>query len=190
MLLLKQKVNAMEAQTDSGGRGDPELSQPRMFGGYVGSAKLPWTWATERLTRARNYWIVTTRPDGKPHSRPVWGVWLDDIFYFSTGSLAAQNLATRPAITVHLESGSEVVIIEGVAEPVSDIALVEQVVSLYNQKYNWNVDPHNLPGPFYAVRPQVAFGWHLDESELNPESTGLGTATRWRFKQHMENAPI
>jgi len=62
-------------------------------------------------------------------------------------------------------------------------------VSMYNRKYNWNVDPHNLPGPFYAVQPQVAFGWHFDESELNPESTGLGTATRWRFKQHMENAP-
>src|SRR6266566_8608642 len=144
----------MEAKTDSGGRGDPEVSQPRMFGGYMGSAKLPWAWATERLT----------------------------------GSLAAPNLVTRPAITVHLESGSQVVIIEGVAEPVSDIVLVEQVVSLYNQKYNWNVDPYNLPGPFYAVRPQVAFGWHFDESELNPESTGLGTATRWRFKQYTDNS--
>ena len=178
----------MEAQTDPGGGSDPEVSQPRMYGGYIGSAKLPWTWATERLTGARNYWIATTRPDGKPHSRPVWGVWLDNAFYFSTGSLAAPNLVTHPAITVHLESGSQVVIIEGVAEPISNIVLVEQVVSLYNQKYNWNVDPYNLPGPFYAVRPQVAFGWHFDESELNPESTGLGTATRWRFKQYTNNS--
>src|SRR6266702_5549728 len=134
----------MEAKTDSGGRGDPEVSQPRMFGGYMGSAKLPWTWATERLTSARNYWIATTRPDGKPHSRPVWGVWLEDTFYFSTGSLAAQNLAIRPAITVHLESGSEVVIIEGVAEKVTDASLVEQVVHLYNQKYHRNLDPKQL----------------------------------------------
>src|SRR6266487_5702436 len=120
----------MEAKTDSGGRGDPEVSQPRMFGGYMGSAKLPWTWATERLNRARNYWIATTRPDGKPHSRPVWGVWLNNSFYFSTGSLAAQNLATRPIITVHLESGSEVVIIEGVAELVSDIRSEEHTSEL------------------------------------------------------------
>ena len=172
----------MEEQTNPGERGDPEVSQPRMFGSYMGSAELPWSWATERLNRARNYWIATTRSDGKPHSRPVWGVWLDDAFYFSTGSLAASNLVTRPAITVHLESGSEVVIIEGVTETVNDATLVEQVVSLYNQKYNWNLDPHDLPGPFYAVRPQVAFGWHIDESELSPESSGLGTATRWRFK--------
>jgi hypothetical protein len=172
----------MESETDPAQRNDPELSQPCMFGGYVGSAKLPWTWATERLTGARNYWIATTRPDGKPHSRPVWGVWLDNMFYFSTGSLAASNLVIQPAITVHLESGSEVVIIEGVAETIGDSTLVEDVVSQYNQKYNWNIDPHNLPGPFYAVRPLVAFGWHFEESELNPESSGLETATRWQFK--------
>jgi pyridoxamine 5'-phosphate oxidase-like protein len=172
----------MDAQTDSDGRGDPEVGQPRMFGSYMGSAELPWTWATERLNKARNYWIATTRSNGEPHSRPVWGIWLDNTFYFSTGSLAAANLVTRPAITVHLESGSEVVIIEGVAEPVNNTTLVEQVVSLYNQKYNWNLDPHNVSDPFYAVRPKVAFGWHFDESELNPESSGLETATRWHFK--------
>ncbi len=171
----------MEPQIESDASLDPEPSQPRMFGGSIGSAKIPWNWATERLTRARNYWIATTRPAGQPHTRPVWGVWLDHAFYFSTGSLAAQNLTASPAITVHLESGSEVVIIEGVAEPVSERALVERVVNLYNEKYHWNMDPHNVPGPFYAVRPHIAFGWHFEESEINPESTALGNATRWRF---------
>ena len=114
----------MEAETDPTREGDPEPGQPRMFGGHVGSAKLPWTWAIEQLSRARNYWIATTRPNGKPHTRPVWGVWFDNTFYFSTGSLAALNLARHPAITVHLESGSKVVIIEGLAEPISDIAPV------------------------------------------------------------------
>src|SRR5262249_4050005 len=112
-----------------------ETGQPRMFGGPLGSGELPWVWASERLVRAHNYWIATTRPSGQPHSRPVWGVWLDTAFYFSTGSLAAQNLAVQPAIMVHLESGSEVVIVEGVAELVTDSALLVQVVSLYNQKY-------------------------------------------------------
>ena len=166
----------------------PELSQPRMFGDYVGSASLPWGWATERLSRARNYWIATTRPTGQPHSRPVWGVWLDTTFYFSTGSLATQNLTAQPAITIHLESGSEVVIIEGVAQQLSDRSLLEQVVSLYNQKYNWDLDPKQLPGPFYAVRPQVAFGWHFEESEIDRETTALGNATRWRFRWPAANA--
>lgn len=171
----------MESPMQMGDSSDPETSQPRMLGGPIGSAKLPWEWATERLSRARNYWIATTRPDGQPHSRPIWGVWREQAFYFSTGSLAAQNLIAQPAITVHLESGNEVVIIEGVAHQVSDLSLLEQVVSLYNQKYCWNLDAKQLPGAFYAVRPKKAFGWHFEESETNPESTALGNATRWRF---------
>ena len=39
---------------------------------------LSWGWAVERLVAARNYWVSTTRPDGRPHAMPVWGVWLDD----------------------------------------------------------------------------------------------------------------
>src|SRR5438552_15044970 len=122
---------AMEPEMEIGGSIDPEPSQPRMFGGSVGSAELSWGWATERLSRARNYWIATTRPAGRPHSRPVWGVWLDTTLYFSTGSLAAQNLASRPAITVHLESGSDVVIIEGVSETCIDAYLQVQLYTLY-----------------------------------------------------------
>jgi hypothetical protein len=160
---------------------NPEPDQPWMFGGPLGSGKLPWSWAKERLSSAHTYWIATTRPDGRPHSRPVWGIWLDQRFYFSTGSLAAQNLATQPAITVHLGSGNEVVIVEGVVHLVSDATLLEQVVRLYNQKYHWNLDPNQLPGPFYEVRPTKAFGWHFEESEVNPESSALSNATRWRF---------
>ncbi len=134
----------MEAHTGPHGSVNPEPGQPCMFGGHLDPVRLPWKWATERLTRARNYWIATTRPNGQPHSRPVWGVWLDDTFYFSTGSLAAQNLASNPAITVHLESGSEVVIIEGVAEQITDVSLLEQVIGMYNAKYRWDADPNDL----------------------------------------------
>ena len=100
----------MEPELEIGGSIDPERSQPRMFGGSVGSAELPWGWATERLSRARNYWIATTRPAGKPHSRPVWGVWLDDGFFFGSGrhSAKSRNPAANSAIVVHLESGDVV----------------------------------------------------------------------------------
>jgi hypothetical protein len=180
-LFSTQEVLAVEAQPGSGRSVDPAPSQPRMFGGLLHPMTLPWQWAMVRLTGAHNYWIATTRPDGQPHCRPVWGVWLEEAFYFSTGSLAAVNLAANPAITVHLESGSEVVIIEGSAEPVSDATLVERVVGLYNRKYQWDMDPKNLPGPFYAVCPRVAFGWLSDDSGLDRGAAFHGTATRWRF---------
>ena len=94
-----------------------------MFGGELEPAPLPWGWAVERLTDARHYWISTTRTDGRPHSRPVWGVWVDDSFCFSTGSLAAGNLTRSPEICVNVENDrGEAVIVEGVADVVDDAA--------------------------------------------------------------------
>jgi len=162
----------------SAGAKEPESSRPRMFGGHPEPARLPWKWAAAQLVVARNYWIATTRPNGQPHCRPVWGVWMDDVLYFSTGSLAWKNLAQNPAITVHLESASKVVILEGTAEEVTDSSLVEQFFSAYEAKYHWKLDPNDLP---YAFRPQVGFGWLSDDEGLDGGSAFRGTATRWKF---------
>src|ERR687891_725163 len=94
--------------------------------------------AEQRLVAARNYWIATTRPDGRPHCRPVWGVWLPDGFWFSTGSLARHNLAANPQITVHLESGDQVVIVEGVAAAVTGAGRLQGFLAAYNPKYDWD----------------------------------------------------
>ena len=74
-----------------------------------GAGMLPWSRVTERLESARNYWVVTTRSDGKPHSVPVWGIWLDETFYFGTDrrSRKGRNLATNPGLVVHLDSCTE-----------------------------------------------------------------------------------
>lgn len=168
-------------ETGQEANANPRTDSPWMFGAYIEPVRLPWTWAIARLVVAQNYWIATTRPDGRPHSRPVWGIWLDNAFYFSTGSLALQNLTSQPAITVHLESGSEVVILEGEAEVVNERSLTEQIVGLYNQKYHWDMSPDSSPGTFYVVRPQMAFGWLSDGTGLDRGSAFHGTATRWRF---------
>jgi hypothetical protein len=74
-------------------------------------------------------------PSGHPHTRPVDGVWLNERFYFDTGSRIAKTLMIHPEGTVHLESASEVVIVEGTAERVTD-------------------DPTTRPSP-RSVQPQV-----------------------------------
>src|SRR4051794_25481300 len=70
---------------------------------------LPWSEVVARLEAARNYWICTTRPDGRPHASPVWGLWFEDEFVFSTGtdSRKGRNLAENPEVVVHLESGDD-----------------------------------------------------------------------------------
>ncbi len=164
-------------------RSEPKASRPYMPGYGVLGAKsgrglLPWSWANERLTKAHNYWLATTRPDGAPHVMPIWGVWLDDAFYFSTGwrSRKTRNLAANPRCVVCPERGDEAVIVEGVAKQVSDPSVLKQFVELYNAKYEWNLDPSE--GPVYAVRPRVAFAFIE-----NPPGEFVGTATRWRFNE-------
>ena len=92
----------------------PEVQRPRMtdYGVPADPAgALPFEWARERLAANRNYWLVTVDPAGRPHSTPVWGVWLDNALYFGTDpqSFKYKNLAANPAVAVHLESGDEVV---------------------------------------------------------------------------------
>src|SRR5213593_2186245 len=59
-----------------------------------GVDSLSWAWAVKRLSGARNYWLATVRGDGRPHVMPVWGIWFENAFYFSTGprSRKARNI--------------------------------------------------------------------------------------------------
>jgi nitroimidazol reductase NimA-like FMN-containing flavoprotein (pyridoxamine 5'-phosphate oxidase superfamily) len=137
--------------------------------------RLSWERACGMLAAARNYWICTTRPDGRPHAMPVSGLWLDDAVYFSTGraSRKAKNIAANAEVVVHLESGDEAVIIEGRAVEVSDAAVLQRVADAYEAKYELRPDLDALDALFYAVRPRAAFAWLEPEF---PES-----AVRWEF---------
>ena len=138
---------------------------------------LPWSWLETRLAEARNYWIGTTRPDGRPHVMPVWGIWLEGTFIFSTDRAArkAKNVAHNPAMTVHLESGDEVVILEGLAEEVTEAGLLARYAAAYKVKYDIDFnpdDPAAAGNVTYGLRPQRAFAW-LEQDFPH-------TATRWQ----------
>jgi len=144
-----------------------------------GKGLLPWDWAVERLTRSRNYWVSTTWPDGRPHCVPVWGVWLDDAFYFSSGerSRKARNLAANPRIVICPENGDEAISLEGVVEAVSDDATIARFVQAYNPKYDWHatVEEMKKMGILYAVRPRKVLAFNDAPGEFQT------TATRWEF---------
>jgi PPOX class probable F420-dependent enzyme len=155
---------------------EPVASRPRFDPGYGISEStegmLSWNWAVERLEVARNYWIGTARSDGSPHAAPVWGLWIGDAVLFSTSpdSRKGRNLARDPRVVVHLESGDEVVILEGEVERV---ALDEGGANAYEAKYDVRPDPGSPDGLWYAVHPRVAFAWL--------ESDYPRTATRFAF---------
>ncbi len=141
---------------------------------------LPWEWVTERLTKARNYWVCTTGPDCRPHAMPVWAVWLGDGVYFSTErtSRKGRNLAVDGRVSLHLESGDEVVIIESHAQEVDDLQVLDAMLNAYNLKYpGTGLTLEGLSSESvvtYVVRPGTVLAWL--------ESDFLHSATRWRFK--------
>ena len=142
-----------------------------------GSGLLDWSWAVEHLSGGHTYWLATARPDSRPHVMPVWGVWLDDVFYFSSGrnSRKVRNLASNAncVVSVGDVDGNACVIVEGVAAEIRTGPLHAAVCSAYLAKYQSDLE--ELGEPLYAVRPKVAFG--LQESDF------LGSATRWTFSQ-------
>ena len=140
-----------------------------------GMGLFPWSWATERLEKARNYWLSTTRPDGRPHTMPVWGVWLDDMLWFSTGaeSRKARNLAGNPACVVAVEQGDGAVILEGAAEKLPNRAPRKRFAAVYGRKYDWDME--GFEEPIYVVRPAVVFGLSSAGEEF------VESATRWVF---------
>lgn len=159
----------------------PTPGRPQMPKGYgildaaSGSGLVSLSRVEERMAAARNYWIGTTRPDGRPHAMPVWGVWFDRTLYFGTDrqSRKARNLAANPAVVVHLESGDDVVILEGVAKEVTDPARLAAFDDAYVAKYG--LRRAEFPGDpsIWGVATRVAFAWQ--------ERDFPGTATRWLF---------
>jgi general stress protein 26 len=156
---------------------DPKPTRPG-FPGYgikqTEEGMLPWSWADERLAASRNYWVSSTRPDGRPHAMPVWGIWLDGTLYFGSGerSQKVRNLSANPEVVAHVESGDEVVILEGVVKVVEDDAVAEPVNQEYEKKYGWRAGADDT-SPLYAVRPRRAFAW--------TEKDYPNTATRFDF---------
>src|SRR5437667_2341575 len=117
---------------------EPIARRPRMPAGYgvdpaATAGLLAWDTVRAQLASARNYWVATATPDGRPHVAPVWGLWLDEAFYFSTdpASRKGRNLTASPELVVHLESGDDVVILEGRAEPVTDQSLLARFAEAY-----------------------------------------------------------
>src|SRR6266487_2885480 len=115
----------------------PRASRPYMPGyGIVGptegSGLLPWSWAEERLTASRNYWVASSWPDGRPHAMPVWGVWDAGAFWFSSSrrSRKARNLDFYPRCVVTTENAVEPVVVEGLAEVVTDPAALARMLAL------------------------------------------------------------
>jgi PPOX class probable F420-dependent enzyme len=162
---------------------DPRASRPYMPGYGIldasqGTGLLPWSWALERLIPSRNYWLVTVRPDGRPHAMPVWAVWRADALWFSSslGSRKVRNLRANPECVATTEDAMDPVVLEGTAEVVTDLGAIEEFLAASNEKYHTDYGIDFLdPAVNATVRmaPRSAFASRHDDF--------AGSPTRWTF---------
>ncbi len=138
-----------------------------------GSGLMAWGRVEARLIASLNYWVATASPAGQPHAAPVWGLWHQGAFYFSTdpSSRKGRNLAANAAAAVHLESGDDVVILEGDARPFDEPKMVADLDRAYFAKYGF----HLVEGAIYRLQPKRAMGWI--------EADFPGSATRWQWAE-------
>ena len=152
------------SRDEYGPLGDAPAGQPVDWAEVVG-----W------LEEARYYWLVTARPDGRPHAAAVWAVWVDSRLFLTTapGTVTARVLAANPRALAHLESATDVAIVEGKAAQLGPDDVPPAAVDAYASKYGWRIEPDDPGMPYFALAPELVLAWRLPDIR--------GTAMRWRF---------
>ncbi len=139
-------------------------------------AMLTWDWVDRQMRAARNYWICSVRADGRPHSVPVWGAWVDGLLYFGTDRQAvkARNIARDSRVVVHLDSGDETVIVEGRAKIAQvPAAQLQRISQCYIEKYELDPALAESDNLLLCLIPSKVMAWL--------EKDYPATATYWLF---------
>lgn len=141
---------------------------------------LEWGEVADRIAASPNYWLATTTDDGRPHQRPVDGVFVDATLAFggSPATRWVRNLQQRHAVSVSLPDDDHAVILEGDVGLVTDENLpIAQLVRAANAtKYPQYHTDDAAFRPFWALQPRCVYAWTL---------TGFpNRATRFDFEAH------
>lgn len=135
-----------------------------------------WEHAEQRLRESRSYWLVTVRPDGRPHATPLWGVWLEYALFLDGPPTTTwgRNLTLNPEVTIHVESASDTVILEGRIEDLTtDGGLARRIAQAWDEKYGRLVPMADSRG-ILRLRPRRARSWSHED---------LTDGTGWRFER-------
>jgi hypothetical protein len=134
----------------------PRETTLRLYGSPSDQQPLAWSWVDEQLTAAGTYWVVA-RTRGHPHPRPVWGIWHRQRLHLSVGSPTLLHAVRQePAVTVHLASGTDVVIVEGMTS--GSPPTPPELVELYDRKYDWEYEVAHY-GDLVVVEPTRVLAW-------------------------------
>jgi hypothetical protein len=138
---------------------------------------------------ARTTWLCTTSEDGSPHVTAVGALWLDDAFWFQTGSgtRKARNVVREPRCSIAVSLYGADVVVEGDATRVTDPSAVARVAKAWADQ-GWPAEPDEsgsgITAPFNAPS-QGTPPWNVYRIEPRSATVVLATEpgglTRFRF---------
>ena len=114
-----------------------QLGIPKAYGNP--NVLLTWAAVRRELEEAPQYWVATTRPDGRPHVVPRDGNWLDDAWYYggSPETVHNRNLENNSEVVMHIGDGLKAIIVEGEARHVRlELGIAERLADANNRKYS------------------------------------------------------
>lgn len=142
---------------------------PAGYGMDQADSFVSWDDVETRLRESLHYWLATTRPNGRPHVVPRWGVWVDGAFWYdgSPETVHVRNLEKNANTVLHLESGSEVTIVEGSSLRPDPIIgeLGERLSAEYARKYGPQYTPSadawsdEIAGGMRQIEPVKVIAW-------------------------------
>ena len=146
----------MSGRTPVGDR--PFIAHPEYGVPADPTGLVEWAWVEERFRAEQNYWVATASPEGAVLARPVWGVYVDGAVCFGGGPRTrwSRNLEANPRVSVHLESGTEVVIAEGTVDRIEEAfdSRLERIDDAYEAKYRMRHGP-----PVWVLEPDLVLAW-------------------------------
>jgi len=146
---------------------------------------VPWAAVDEVLTDSEMFWLSTARADGRPHVTPLPAIWLGGVLHFCVGPLEqkAVNLRANPQCVLTtgtnlIKSGLDVVV-EGVAERVTEREKLVELAELWKSKLDWDYGIGD--GVFLNSAGSDAFVFGVAPAKVLSFGKSPYSQTRYRF---------
>ncbi len=138
---------------------------------------------------ARTTWLSTVNEDGSPHVTAVGALWLDESFWFQTGTSTRKyrNIARDPRCSIAVSVRDADIVAEGGAERATDPTTVTRLAGAWAAR-GWPAEPDEagtgITAPYNAPS-QGPPPWSVFRIRLHSMVVTLGTEpgglTRFRF---------
>jgi len=134
-------------------------------------------------------WVATINADGSPHVTGVGSIWHDGSFWFETGetTVKGRNIARDPRCSLSLATHGFDLVVEGVAEIVTDPTTVAELAAIWAAG-GWPCRPDETGTALTADFSAPSAGpppWRVYRIDVRRatalETVEPGGATRWTF---------